>query len=153
MLASVFSVRYAAETETVILYTNDIHCAIDNYPILAAYRAQLIDVLEHGARVVRQEGLPCDSEMLIEYFTETLDGKITDEKYGNPDGDGRITLVDTKAPDDDPDPEPEPEEPCNHICHSENAFMNFIWNIGNFFHKIFGICAVCDCGEYHYSKK
>ncbi len=47
-----------------------------------------------GATVVQQEGLPCDSEMLIEYL-EILGGKITAEQYGNPDGDGRIKLVDT----------------------------------------------------------
>ncbi len=46
-----------------------------------------------GAKVVQQEGLPCDSEMLIKYFTETLDGKIAEEQYGNPDGDGRITII------------------------------------------------------------
>ena len=48
-----------------------------------------------GARVVQQDGLLCDSEMLIKYFTEALDGKITAEKYGNPDGDGRIKIVDS----------------------------------------------------------
>ncbi len=47
------------------------------------------------ARVVQYEGLPCDSEMLIEYFTEILDGRITAEQYGNPDGDGRIKIVDS----------------------------------------------------------
>ena len=31
-----------AERETIILYTNDVHCYIDNYPQLAAYRAQLM---------------------------------------------------------------------------------------------------------------
>lgn len=31
-----------AERETIILYTNDVHCYIDNYPLLAAYRAQLM---------------------------------------------------------------------------------------------------------------
>lgn len=45
-----------------------------------------------GVKVVEQEGLPCDSEMLIKYFTETLGGKITFEQYGNPDGDGRIKI-------------------------------------------------------------
>ncbi len=56
-----------------------------------------------GARVLQQEGLPCDSEMLIKYFTETLGGKITAEKYGNPDGEGRITIIDNNpiAPDCD----------------------------------------------------
>ena len=48
-----------------------------------------------SARVIQQEGLPCDSEMLIKYFTETLDGRITSEQYGNPDGDGRIKIVDS----------------------------------------------------------
>ncbi len=47
------------------------------------------------ATIVQQEGLPCDSEMLIKYFTETLNGKITAEQYGNPDGDGRIKIIDT----------------------------------------------------------
>ncbi len=44
-----------------------------------------------GARIVQQEGLSCDSEMLIEYL-EILGGKITAEMYGNPDGDGRIKI-------------------------------------------------------------
>ncbi len=44
-----------------------------------------------GAKVIEQEGLPCDSEMLIEYL-EMLGGKITAERYGNPDGDGRIKI-------------------------------------------------------------
>ncbi len=47
------------------------------------------------ARVVQMDGLPCDSEMLIKYFTETLGGEITAEKYGDPDGDGRIKIVDS----------------------------------------------------------
>ncbi len=47
------------------------------------------------ARVVQQEGLPCDSQMLMEYFTENLNGKITEEQYGNPDGDGRIKIIDS----------------------------------------------------------
>lgn len=50
------------------------------------------------ASVVQQEGLPCDSEMLIKYFTEILGGEITAEQYGNPDGDGRIKII-TKDPD------------------------------------------------------
>ena len=56
-----------------------------------------------GSKVVQKEGLPCDSEMLIKYFTEVLNGEITADKYGNPDGDGRITIVDESfdAPDYD----------------------------------------------------
>ena len=45
-----------------------------------------------NAKIVQMEGLPCDSEMLIKYFTENLGGKITEEQYGNPDGDGRIKI-------------------------------------------------------------
>ncbi|MBE6796676.1 MAG: bifunctional metallophosphatase/5'-nucleotidase [Ruminococcaceae bacterium] len=48
-----------------------------------------------GASVVQKEGLPCDSEMLIKYFTENLGGRITAEKYGNPNGDGRITVIES----------------------------------------------------------
>ena len=56
-----------------------------------------------GAKVVQKDGLPCDNEMLIEYFTGTLGGVITEEKYGNPDGDGRITIIenDFEAPECD----------------------------------------------------
>lgn len=50
-----------------------------------------------GARVLQQEGLLCDSEMLIKYL-EMLGGKIPAYKYGNPDGDGRIKIID-KDPD------------------------------------------------------
>ena len=48
-----------------------------------------------GSKILQQEGLPCDSEMLIKYFTETLGGVISDDTYGNPDGDGRITIVES----------------------------------------------------------
>ena len=51
-----------------------------------------------GAKVIQDEGLPCDNEMLIKYFTEALDGVISEEKYGNPDGDGRITII-SDSPD------------------------------------------------------
>ena len=42
LLAFAPSVAFAADAETVILYTNDVHCAVDNYPVLAAYRANLV---------------------------------------------------------------------------------------------------------------
>ncbi len=75
-----------------------------------------------------------DAELLINYFTDTLGGKITAEKYGNPDGDGRIKLI--KAND------------CTHICHAD-GFLGFIWDIACFFHKLFGIISVCECGIAH----
>ncbi len=44
------------------------------------------------ARVV-QDKLPTDTEMLVEYVTNHLDGKITSDKYGNIYGDGRIVMI------------------------------------------------------------
>ncbi len=41
MIATVLPFAFATEKDTVILYTNDVHCAIDGYPVLAAYKAQL----------------------------------------------------------------------------------------------------------------
>ena len=46
-----------------------------------------------GAKVVKQEGMPCDSEMLIRYFTETLGGNVTAEQYGTLTGEGRIKVL------------------------------------------------------------
>ncbi|MBQ3230682.1 MAG: bifunctional metallophosphatase/5'-nucleotidase [Clostridia bacterium] len=47
-----------------------------------------------GAKVIKQPSeLKCDSEMLVEYFTEHLGGRITEEQYGNPKGEGRMTIV------------------------------------------------------------
>lgn len=40
--------------------------------------------------VVEIPGLVCDSEMLIQYLADTLDGVITEEQYG--EADGRITV-------------------------------------------------------------
>ena len=39
---------------------------------------------------------------------------------------------------------------CSHICHSTNAFAQFIWKIELFFFKLFRINRVCECGEAHY---
>ena len=57
-----------------------------------------------GSSVIQKDGLPCDNAMLIEYLTETLGGVIPADMYGNPDGDGRITIIDK-----DPDKTFEPE--------------------------------------------
>lgn len=97
-----------------------------------------------GSKVVASEGLPCDSEMLIQYFTETLGGVIPADKYGNLDGDGRIKIYfsESDIPED-------PTENCSHICHKD-GFLGFLWKILRFFMKIFGIKPVCDCGALHY---
>ncbi len=39
---------------------------------------------------------------------------------------------------------------CNHICHSENGFLKFIWNIAKIFCRLFGIKQYCKCGTAHY---
>lgn len=44
------------------------------------------------SEIIEQEGLPSDAEMLIQYFTETLGGAVTEEQYGSLKGDGRITI-------------------------------------------------------------
>ena len=39
---------------------------------------------------------------------------------------------------------------CKHICHSENEFLKFIWNIAKIFCRLFGIKQYCKCGAAHY---
>ncbi len=39
---------------------------------------------------------------------------------------------------------------CNHICHTNNKFMKFLWNIFNFFMKLFSMERICSCGVAHY---
>lgn len=60
-----------------------------------------------GAKVVAQDGMLADAEMLIRYFTENLGGTVTAERYGNPYGDGRIQIYteeqkDPETPGEDP---------------------------------------------------
>ena len=49
LLAFLPSVAVATDTETIILYTNDVHCAIENYAVLAAYKADTMrdNVIEY----------------------------------------------------------------------------------------------------------
>lgn len=95
-----------------------------------------------GVNVLQYEELPCDSEMLIKYFTEALGGRITAEQYGNPDGEGRIKIVDTKPV--------APENNCDHICHSDFFLTELFWKIICFFCRILDIQQYCDCGALHY---
>lgn len=39
---------------------------------------------------------------------------------------------------------------CSHLCHKDNAFVQFIWKIINFLSKIFGASEYCDCGMKHW---
>lgn len=77
-----------------------------------------------------------DGESVVKYFTENLKGKITAEKYGNPEGSGRI-IINT-----------EPAEPCAHICH-DDGILGFFWSIAAFFIRLFGIEDFCECGIQH----
>ena len=43
-----------------------------------------------------------------------------------------------------------PAKQCGHICHSDNAFLRFIWKIELFFFRLFNTNRVCECGEAHY---
>ncbi len=73
-----------------------------------------------GAEAVETEGLPVDSEMLVKYLTEDLNGIISEELYGNALGDGRITLY-TEAPEVEiPATEvPETEPPATEVPETE----------------------------------
>lgn len=42
------------------------------------------------------------------------------------------------------------ESNCNHLCHSNNKFIQFIWTIINLFYKIFKVNKICSCGAIHY---
>lgn len=39
---------------------------------------------------------------------------------------------------------------CEHICHSNNWLLSFIWKIVLFFNRIFGNNKYCDCGVAHW---
>lgn len=41
-------------------------------------------------------------------------------------------------------------EECECLCHSDNWFLSFIWKTADFFHSLFGILPLCECGEMHY---
>ena len=53
------------------------------------------------------------------------------------------------------DPTPDtPDDPadtdCDHICHSDNGIVSFLWKIVNFLQKLFGVQQDCDCGIAHW---
>lgn len=79
--------------------------------------------------IVKREVLPVDSEMLIQYFTENLGGKITEARYGNALGDGRITIVaeEQKVPetDQEADQKTDQEETKSPQTGDENAIYTY----------------------------
>lgn len=38
---------------------------------------------------------------------------------------------------------------CGHMCHKD-GILGFLWDIINFFSKLFGLNPICECGEVHY---
>ncbi len=40
---------------------------------------------------------------------------------------------------------------CDHLCHSDNEFIQLFWNILNMFFRLLNVQQYCDCGELHYS--
>ena len=58
--------------------------------------------------------------------------------------------VEPEQPDTPDIPDEPTDEACDHLCHSNNAFVKFIWKIVNFFFRLFNIQQYCDCGELHY---
>ncbi len=97
----------------------------------------------NGAKVVKSEGLPTDAEMLINYFTDNLGGKLTSDKYGNKTGDGRI-VINTTAPAADPAPI------CRRLCHSNCPVAKLICSVLRFICQILDICDFCSCGAKHW---
>ncbi len=41
---------------------------------------------------------------------------------------------------------------CDHMCHSENAFMKIVWFVVRLWYQFLGINETCDCGIPHYTK-
>lgn len=39
---------------------------------------------------------------------------------------------------------------CEHLCHSDNWFLNFIWVIARFFCSLLNLSPICFCGVAHY---
>lgn len=74
-------------------------------------------------KVIAQDNLPTDASMLISYFTDVLNGKITAEQYGNIAGEGRIVIYTdaSQHPKDDKKDESETETPETKESESETA--------------------------------
>lgn len=75
--------------------------------------------------------------------------------YAEPDNTTE-NIPDENIPDNETESAPAEDEKaenievCNHICHSTNAFEEFLWKLINFFSKLFGTNGECKCGEKHY---
>lgn len=85
------------------------------------------------------ESVGCvDSDALISYLINDLNGVILAEEYGN--AADRIIINTEDA-----------VENCAHICHSDNFFLKLLWKIINFFNMLLSRNDICDCGAVHYN--
>lgn len=84
-------------------------------------------------------------------FANTVDGTINGEetetnigywKPGGEYGDIKVDFVELIF-------EITVADECDHMCHKD-GFLGFIWNIINFFSKLFGLNPVCECGAAHF---
>lgn len=87
------------------------------------------------------------SDKIYNYLTEIVG--VPSEQI-----DAVIAINKAPASAGDNDPiiavDPNPANGCSHICHSDSAFLQFIWKIVLFFSKLFNINRVCECGALHY---
>lgn len=104
----------------------------------------------------------CSEEIEGTRAVHTYTWKVTTEATATTDGmetgtcvcGYEITRV-IPATGETPDPEPgTPDEPtddtCDHLCHSNSAFVQFFWKIIRFLQTLFGIQQYCDCGVAHW---
>ncbi len=80
--------------------------------------------------------------------TVTLDGvDLTSKKisFAMPDCDLKISVKTPAQLEQE-----EAEANCDHLCHSDNAFYQVLWNILSIIFRLFNIQQYCDCGATHY---
>ncbi len=68
LMLSVLSVSFAADNgvNAIVLYTNDVHCATENYSVFSAYRA---DLISQGYEVITVDGGDAIQGEIIGAFT------------------------------------------------------------------------------------
>ena len=76
--------------------------------------------------------------------TATADSRAICSACGGEYGDLKEVVNNTNTPEVPSDTK------CDHICHSDNAIIKLLWNIINFFMKLFGMNDTCPCGTKHF---
>lgn len=96
----------AKNSDVVVLYTNDVHCAADGYVAVAQTKAALeaagkevvllkdagdgFSMLSGGELLL--DSIMLDNQGLITYITENLEGTVGSD-YADPYGQGRINII------------------------------------------------------------